>query len=498
MEICPLSCCAWLVWVFSMVQRVPTAGLCPRILFCIVTRSLACFWRALGCCVRKFTTLAVSAFVCPCPKLQYAWDSFWQFPLATLCTGDTQDHWSCNPHQADPQKTIQGSMRNMQGTMRICWLFGLPSTQKLCTNQPHVLCPCSNLSACCDPFSSKAFSVRNQATNGKKRHLLHLLLLIYMNCQDDHNTMRTIQQLDLSRLWPLQWSGTVGKGPPFWNAVIESIESAFPASKHLKSLELLKHAQLACHCAGFHDPGPRWNHRSSTYLANTLALHFPEQCPIVCISATFSNIDDGLQAHSQQLCLGRHSCHHSFSNYHERETVADQNRIPQRTNWPFELLRMTRLSIQHGATFCPRILFCIVTRGLACFWRALGCCVKCSQRWQYLLSSAHVPSYSMLGILSDTSPSQRTVQHAHKITEAALIKQLRKRTYREAWGTCKEPWGFAGSLGCLQRRSLAPTNLMYFVHVPISQHAVTRSLQKPWLLLVQHAFEQASSLIFFE
>ena len=172
-----LSCCAWLVWVFSMVQRVPTAGLCPRILFCIVTRSLACFSWALGCCVRKFTTLAISAFICPCPWLQYAWDSFWQFPLATLCTGDTQDHWSCNPHQADPQKTIQGSMRNMQGTMRICWLFGLPSTQKLCTNQPHVLCPCSNLSACCDPFSSKTLSVKSRATNGKKSHLLHLLLI---------------------------------------------------------------------------------------------------------------------------------------------------------------------------------------------------------------------------------------------------------------------------------------------------------------------------------
>ena len=168
---------AWLVWVFSMAQRVPTAGLCPNILFCIVIRSLACFSRALGCCVRKFTVLTISAFICPCPKLQYAWDSFWQFPLATLCTGDTQDHWSCHPHRAAPQKAIQGSMRNMQGTMRICWLFGLPSTQKPCTNQPHVLCPCSNLSACCDPFSSKTLSVKSRATNGKKSHLLHLLLI---------------------------------------------------------------------------------------------------------------------------------------------------------------------------------------------------------------------------------------------------------------------------------------------------------------------------------
>ena len=211
-QICRLSRCAWLVWVFSMVQCVPKAR-CPKILFCIVAKSLACFCR--GCCVRRLTMLAISAFIRPCPKLQYAWDSFWQFPLATHCAACAQDHWSCNPHRAVRQKAIQGSMRNMQGTMRICWLFGLPSTQKLCTNQPHVLCPCSNLSACCDPFFSKTLSVKNRATNGKKSRLLHLLLLIYMKRQDDHNTMRTIQQLDLSRLWPLQRSGTVGKWHPF-------------------------------------------------------------------------------------------------------------------------------------------------------------------------------------------------------------------------------------------------------------------------------------------
>ena len=82
-----------------------------------------------------------------------------------------------------------------------------------------------------------------------------------------------------------------------------------------------------------------------------------------------------------------------------------------------------------------------------------------SQRWQYLLSSAPVPSYTMLGILSDNFPSQRTAQHAHQITEAAtLIKQLRKWACSDAWGKWKEPWGFAGSLGCLQRRSYAPTS----------------------------------------
>ena len=74
-HICCLSRCAWLVWVlrvftvFSMVQHVPTAGRRPTILFCIVTRSLACFRTALGCLVRRLTTLAISAFICPCPKL---------------------------------------------------------------------------------------------------------------------------------------------------------------------------------------------------------------------------------------------------------------------------------------------------------------------------------------------------------------------------------------------------------------------------------------------
>ena len=82
-----------------------------------------------------------------------------------------------------------------------------------------------------------------------------------------------------------------------------------------------------------------------------------------------------------------------------------------------------------------------------------------SERWQYLLSSARVPSYNMLGILSDNSRSQHPAQHAHQITEAAtLIKQLRKWACSDAWGKWKEPWGFAGSLGCLQRRSYAPTS----------------------------------------
>ena len=39
------------------------------------------------------------------------------------------------------------------------------------------------------------------------------------------------------------------------------------------------------------EPCPRWNHRSSAYLSNTLALNIPKPLPIVCISAAFGNID---------------------------------------------------------------------------------------------------------------------------------------------------------------------------------------------------------------
>ena len=88
-QICRLGRRAWLVSVCSMVQCVPTAGRCWKILFLIVTRSLACFCRVLGCFVRRLTTLGISAFTCSCPKLQYAWDSFWQFPLAAHCAACT-------------------------------------------------------------------------------------------------------------------------------------------------------------------------------------------------------------------------------------------------------------------------------------------------------------------------------------------------------------------------------------------------------------------------
>ena len=56
-QICRCGRCAWLAGGICMAQRV------------IVTRSLGCFCRALGCCVRRLAMLAISAFICTCPKL---------------------------------------------------------------------------------------------------------------------------------------------------------------------------------------------------------------------------------------------------------------------------------------------------------------------------------------------------------------------------------------------------------------------------------------------
>ena len=61
--------------------------------------------------------------------------------------------------------------RNHDGLLVLWVAFHTEALQ-----QTHVLCPCSNLSACCDPFSSKTFSEKYQATNGKKSPLLHYFI----------------------------------------------------------------------------------------------------------------------------------------------------------------------------------------------------------------------------------------------------------------------------------------------------------------------------------
>ena len=307
-QICRCGRCASLLWVISMVPRVPTAGLCPKILFRIVTRSLACFSRALGCCVRRLKTPAIPAFIFPCPKLLYAWDSFWHFPFATHCTACTQDHWSCNPPQAAPQKDLQGSMRNMQGTMRICWLFGLPSKQKLCTNQPYVPCPCSNLSESRDPFSSKTLSVKvkSQGTNGKKSHLLHLLLHLH----------------ELSR-WPQHYENDVTAWS-FQTLAFAMIGNCWKRAPLLKCsdivcLSIIKTSKrsgtsetFACHCAGWHSTTLVLDETTNHLLICPahlpwISLNTTQSCTFPLHSATSTQSTSPLK----HLCLERHSCHHS-------------------------------------------------------------------------------------------------------------------------------------------------------------------------------------------
>ena len=182
-HICRCGRCAWLVWVICMAPRVPTAGLCPRILFRMVTRSLGCFCRTLGCCVRRLTTLAISAFIFPCPQrtaLVHATSK--SLKLSTLV-------------KQFRQKAIQGSMRNMQGSpwgfagflgclqsrsyapTRLMYFVHVPISQHGVTRSPQ-----------------KTLSVESQGTNVHGKITCFIFCCsIYMNCQDDHfNTMRTM------------------------------------------------------------------------------------------------------------------------------------------------------------------------------------------------------------------------------------------------------------------------------------------------------------------
>ena len=378
----------------NMVLPVLLKNLLGKKIFCIVTRSLACFCRALGCCVRRLTALAISAFICPCPRLLYAWDSFWQFPLATPCTACTLNHWSCNPHQAALQKSMQWNAVKYEEHARDHEELLAPwvAFNAEAMHPPHVLCPCSNLSTWCDPFSSKTFSVKNQATNGKRRPLLHLLLLVYMNCQYDHNT--TLYSATSSSLTPMSW-------------------------------ETLLPSQL-------------FKPRSGRLLLIRLEDHKEHIC-----------------------CLSRCAW----------------------LVWVFRVFSM----VQHVPTAgrCPTILFGIVTRSLACFCGALGCLVR---RLTTLAISAFICPCPKLQYAWDSFwqfPHAAHCTACTPITEAAtLIKQLRKRPCSEAWGKWKEPWGFAGSFGSLQRRSYAPTLLTL---------SIFQSLGMLWLVLLKTLVRRESS-----
>ena len=143
-----------------MVQHVPTAGRCPTILFCIVTRSLACFCTALGCLVRRPTKLAISAFICPSQATVCLGFFLTIFPRNALHSMHTKS-LKLQPSSSSSAKghaaKHEEHARNHEDLLAPWVAFNAEAM-----HQPHVLCPCSNLSVCCYPFSSKTFSVKNK------------------------------------------------------------------------------------------------------------------------------------------------------------------------------------------------------------------------------------------------------------------------------------------------------------------------------------------------
>ena len=111
------------------------------------------------------------------------------------------------------------------------------------------------------------------------------------------------------------------------------------------------------------EPCPRWNHRSSAYLSNTLALNIPKPSPIVCISATFGNIagvyelTDSTYSFSWATLLPSHL----FKLKSLEETLAHQNRRPHKKQirrfglcaWRVRVFSMVQSVPRAG--HCPKI-----------------------------------------------------------------------------------------------------------------------------------------------
>ena len=145
-----------------MVQRVPTAGRCPS--------------RALGCLVRRPTALAISAFICLSQATVCLGFFLRIFPRNALHSMHTKS-LKLQPSSSSSAKghaaKHEEHARNHEDLLAPWVAFNAEAM-----HQPHVLCPCSNLSTCCYQLSSKTFSVKNQARTGKKsRPLLHLCCL---------------------------------------------------------------------------------------------------------------------------------------------------------------------------------------------------------------------------------------------------------------------------------------------------------------------------------
>ena len=275
-HICCLSRCVWLVWVFrvfSIVQRVPTAGRCPTILFGIVTRSLACFCRALGCCVRRLTTLAVYAFICP-SQTTICLVVFLTLPPCNALHSMHTKSLKLQPSSSSSAKghaaKHEEHARNHEDLLALLVAFNAEAM-----HQPHVLCPCSNLSACCDSFSSRPLSVEESKDQWQEKALassfaacLHKLSRWPQHYENDL-TSWSFQTLAFAIIWNC-W-----KRAPLLQCSDTVCLSSIKTSKNPGTSETCTSCKSLRRLT-FLDPGPRWNHRSSTYLSNTLALNIPK------------------------------------------------------------------------------------------------------------------------------------------------------------------------------------------------------------------------------
>ena len=427
-------------------------------------------------------------------------DIFWQFTLRKALHSMLTKSMKLQPSSSSSAKGHTGKheerARHHEDLLALWVAFNAEAM-----HQPHVLCPCSNLSTCCDPFSPKPFSSKNQASNGKKSPLLHLLLLVL------HELSRWQQRYENELT---SWSFQTLAFAMIWNCWKRAPLLKCSDTVCLSSIKTSKNPGTSKTCAtckslrglAFLDPRPRWNHRSSTCLSNTPALNIAKSHPIPCISATFSNIDVVYQLTDRTYVLG-----HTLAITTLQTKVTTGRLLLKRIEDHKEqicCLRMHDLfenseysawcnvcQQQDAVLRFPFVSWQEVLRASVEPWVAA---LEGSQHWQYLLSSAPVPSYSMLGILSDIF-WQFTLRNALHSMHTKLLKQARNRapqraiqgSMRNMQGTMRICWLFG--LPSMQKLC---TNLMCFVHVPISQHAATRSPQNPSRQRIKRAMARKS------
>ena len=142
-------------------------------------------------------------------------------------------------------------------------------------HQPHVLCPCSMLSVCCYPFSSNTFSVKNKRPMAREgpcfifAAYLHELSRWPQHYYENDSTSWSFQTLAFAMIWNC-W-----KRAPLFKCSDTVCLSSIKTSKIPGTSETCTTCK-SLRGLTFRDPGPGWNHRSSTYLSNTLALNIPK------------------------------------------------------------------------------------------------------------------------------------------------------------------------------------------------------------------------------